>query len=335
MPSSSSLCRAAAARHCCFMETWCRVQLCIYLFAGISLMLFLCTGSCVHSSSLSSEAQSCNQDFSSNNSTTSSFCSCKRFIMESYHGEYGSLLDSDFQDFIARGLPSGLCGMLPDDLPRLSVLQQNLIGEGSHRLLSSSIRLNIEPKSLTKLPTHSCEVILIERLPIGVFADPFELQHLLQRGVFNNIAVFGDTNLELPSFLSNHSVVEVHMDVGPNLLISHKNGPYINIALPLHARYPPLDASGYSRVKFGAPDVFMCCSIEGNSPNQSCLFSPTGDGAELGSGEIVWRIPAGRKTHAEVVSIVTFISAIVSTLFIVLASIFYSKAIPYKTLKQS
>ncbi|KAG2680318.1 hypothetical protein I3760_11G094700 [Carya illinoinensis] len=182
MPSSSSLCRAAAARHCCFMETWCRVQLCIYLFAGISLMLFLCTGSCVHSSSLSSEAQSCNQDFSSNNSTTSSFCSCKRFIMESYHGEYGSLLDSDFQDFIARGLPSGLCGMLPDDLPRLSVLQQNLIGEGSHRLLSSSIRLNIEPKSLTKLPTHSCEVILIERLPIGVFADPFELQHLLQRG---------------------------------------------------------------------------------------------------------------------------------------------------------
>lgn len=133
---------------------------------------------CIHNF----QAQSCNQDFSSNNSTMSSFCSCKRFIMESYHGEYGSLLDSDFQDFIARGLPSGLCGMLPDDLPRLSVLQRNLIGEGSHRLLSSSIRLNIEPKSLTKLPTHSCEVILIERLPIGVFADPFELQHLLQRG---------------------------------------------------------------------------------------------------------------------------------------------------------
>lgn len=102
--------------------------------------------------------------------------------MESYYGKYGSLLDSDFQDFIAQGLPSGLCGMLPDDLPRLSVLQRNLIGEGSHRLLSSSIRLNIDPKSITKLPTHSCEVIIIERLPTGVFADSFELQHLLQRG---------------------------------------------------------------------------------------------------------------------------------------------------------
>lgn len=47
--------------------------------------------------------------------------------------------------------------------------------------------------------------------------------------------------MELPSFLSNRSVVEVHMDVGPNLLIAHKNGPDINIALPLHARYPVRD----------------------------------------------------------------------------------------------
>lgn len=97
----------------------------------------------------------------------------------------------------------------------------------------------------------------------------------------------------------------------------------------------PLDASGNSGVKFGAPDVFVRCSMEGNSPNQSCLFSPTIEGAELGIGEIVWRIPAGRKAHAEVVSVVTFITAIVSTLLIVLTSIFYSKAIPYKTLKQS
>lgn len=52
------------------------------------------------------------------------------------------------------------------------------------------------------------------------------------------MAVFGDTNLELPSFLSNRSVVEVHRDVDPNFLSSRQNVLNINIVLPLHARYP-------------------------------------------------------------------------------------------------
>lgn len=47
--------------------------------------------------------------------------------------------------------------------------------------------------------------------------------------------------MELPSFLSNQSVVEIHMDVGPNLLLRHKNELDINIELPLHARYPVCD----------------------------------------------------------------------------------------------
>lgn len=99
----------------------------------------------------------------------------------------------------------------------------------------------------------------------------------------------------------------------------------------------PVDESGYSRVKFGAPDLFVRCSIEGKSHNQSILFTLTSgsDDAELESGEIVWRIPAGIKTHAGVVSSVTFISALLSTLFIVLTCIFYSDARMYKTLKQS
>ena len=97
----------------------------------------------------------------------------------------------------------------------------------------------------------------------------------------------------------------------------------------------PLDESGYSRVKFGPPDLFVCCSIKGTSHNQSCLFTSTSEGAELESGEIVWRIPSGIKTHARIVSVVTFISALLSTLLIVLTCIFYSDARPHKTLKQS
>lgn len=52
--------------------------------------------------------------------------------------------------------------------------------------------------------------------------------------VFNDIGVFGDTNLEQPSFLSNRSAVEIHLDADPNILFQPTD---INIDLPLHARY--------------------------------------------------------------------------------------------------
>ena len=96
----------------------------------------------------------------------------------------------------------------------------------------------------------------------------------------------------------------------------------------------PLDKSGYSRVKFGPPNLFMSCSIEGTSHNQSCLFTSTSISSELESGEIVWRIPSGIKTHARIVSVVTFILPLLPTLLIVLTCIFYSDAKPCKNQKQ-
>lgn len=53
--------------------------------------------------------------------------------------------------------------------------------------------------------------------------------------VFTDIAVSGDTNLELPSFRSNQSAVEIHMNVGTNIF--HEKALEIKLQLPLHARY--------------------------------------------------------------------------------------------------
>lgn len=105
--------------------------------------------------------------------------------MTSYFDRHEVLLDSAFQDFIAHEVRPGLCEGLPDNLNlfiRQSVLQRHLIGEGSHRRLASSIEFHIDEESSSWLPIESCEVLIIERLPSGVFADPFELQHLHQRG---------------------------------------------------------------------------------------------------------------------------------------------------------
>ncbi|CAK9170043.1 unnamed protein product [Ilex paraguariensis] len=239
---------------------------------------------------------------------------------------------------MAHELHTGSCEALQDKLnlvPRLSILHQHLIGEGSHRRLSSSIRFKSLPESLPEVPAHFCEAIIIERLPSGVFADPFELQHLLQRGVFADAAVFGDINLELPSFRSNRSIVEIHLDIGPNILSGHKNEVEINIELPLHARYPPLGKRGFSAVQFGLPDLFLRCSIEGKSHNESCLFMSTHGGAESQVVAAVWEVPCGIKEHEGVVSVITFITAIVSALLIVLTSIHYSDITDCNHLKQS
>lgn len=69
----------------------------------------------------------------------------------------------------------------------------------------------------------------------GIKGSIFSLfSNVLLITVFNSIAVFGDTNLELPSFLSNRSAVEIHLDVDPNALLEPID---ISIELPLHARY--------------------------------------------------------------------------------------------------
>uniref|UniRef100_A0A7N0UW35 Phosphatidylinositol-glycan biosynthesis class X protein n=2 Tax=Kalanchoe fedtschenkoi TaxID=63787 RepID=A0A7N0UW35_KALFE len=238
-----------------------------------------------------------------------------------YFRKYDSVDDLHFETFVEQELSGSSCGALAGDLelmPVLSVSERYLIGEGSHRRLSTTIRLRFP---LAKTQIGSCEVIFVERLPHGVFADPFELQHLQRRGVFKEASVFGDTNLELPSFLSNRSLVEVHMDVD---IASLSNGMDIKLELPLHGRYQPLDDRGYTDVEFGAPDLFLRCKMHNQGgEGRSCLSILDEDGSSPRHERITWSLPSGIKAHTGIVSLVTFSSAILSTLSIVFASMRY------------
>ncbi|XP_048131734.1 phosphatidylinositol-glycan biosynthesis class X protein isoform X2 [Rhodamnia argentea] len=212
---------------------------------------------------------------------------------------------------------------------------RNLTLTSSHRSLFAGIRISIDEEFAAKSLFHSCEVMLVERLPSGVFADPFELQHIQDRGVYGEVAVFGDTNLELPSFLSNRTLVEVHMFFSPDGLLEQKHGLEIKVEVPLHACYQPLDGSGYSAVQFGEPDVFARCRMEKRSSNQSHLFVLTSNGAISYKNPTVWKIPSGVETHAGFVSIVTFLSASLSALVIIVASVFHSNIKLHENVKIS
>ncbi|KAL0544401.1 hypothetical protein IC582_019516 [Cucumis melo] len=280
------------------MKARLHTSVCICLLFGISLIFYPTFGSFLDGISHSSKVG--------------------RHIMESYYEKHESFIDSLFDDFLTQDLPVNLCKILPCDLNTVLSLsiQSRIKGDGSHRQLSSTIKFNIG-KSLSQVPTHHCKFIIIERLPSGVFVDPFELEHLLHRAVFSDVAVFGDTNLELPSVLSNFSVVEVHKDIGLNILSHNKNLLDFTVDLPLHSRYPRLDESGYVEVRLKAPDLFLQCSIQEKPLNRSCLFKLETDDEEA---DLTWSIPAGKRSDAGIVSVVTFVSALVSVLCIVFST---------------
>ena len=55
---------------------------------------------------------------------------------------------------------------------------------------------------------------------------------------FKDVSVFGDVNLELPSFRSNRSIVEIHLDMNLNKSSGQEIVQEFRTELPLHARYP-------------------------------------------------------------------------------------------------
>ncbi|KAF8027169.1 hypothetical protein BT93_E0169 [Corymbia citriodora subsp. variegata] len=302
------------------------------IFLGLGILMIL-------SASSTSEEEMRNIDGYSIASDACTIPCHEKWVAKTYFDKYGSLDDAAFEHYRDVELSRCSCEMLPRDphnVFKLSDLDRHLTGEGSHRSLFTSFRISVDEEFAAKSPFRFYQVVLVERLPSGVFADPFELQHIQDRGVYGEVAVFGDTNLELPSFLSNSMLVEVHMSLSPNSLLEQKNGLEIKVEVPVHARYQALDGSGYSVVQFGEPDVFARCSMEKWSSNQSHLFVLTSNGAAVSyKNPIVWKIPSGIETHAGFVSVVTFLSASLSALVIIVASVFHSNIKLHKNVKTS
>lgn len=113
-------------------------------------------------------------------------CNFNQFLTLSYFERHDFLDDLDFDTFMSKEIPCGICEALPDSyksILKVSDIQRNLIGEGSHRHLSTSIKFQTQHTDFVfEQISYSCQLMIIERLPSGVFADPFELQHLVQRG---------------------------------------------------------------------------------------------------------------------------------------------------------
>ncbi|XP_028554839.1 phosphatidylinositol-glycan biosynthesis class X protein-like [Dendrobium catenatum] len=224
-------------------------------------------------------------------------------LMRSFFNSHGQLSEPNFSKFLDKEICSGdLCEemLVNADIFGLSSLLRELIGEGSHRQLVTTMELYHHPKFTHFVNEHFCEAIVIEYLPTGVFSDPFELQRLVDREVFLSASVFGDTNLELPSALSNISVVEIHINV-------KSDAQKIVVQLPLHSRYPPLNSSDYISLTIGKPHLFIRCKPK-ISGTAACSWTVIDLGVLYGNN-VTWRIPCGDAVHtrAEMIGQVHFL----------------------------
>eukprot|EP01018_Ginkgo_biloba_P021669 Gb_37347 [translate_table: standard] len=215
-------------------------------------------------------------------------------------------------------------------------LHRKLNGKGAHRQLSSIMKFNFQWNHSHESDAPFCEIVMMQRLQPGIFADPFELQHLVHRGALNAAYVYGDVNLELPSHHSHQSIVEVHAAINvDSTLWSQKNIEVeLKIDLPLHARYPPLSMESYSMVAISIPHVLLHCeygnqmvSVEASGyvqkqGNKTWSWITWGNSTSHLSAVLEWRIPAGNQLHAKFVSIFTAFSALVSIMAIFIASLY-------------
>ncbi|XP_038981906.1 uncharacterized protein LOC103707324 isoform X1 [Phoenix dactylifera] len=217
------------------MDMQCQHKAQWLMIFGLFFLLILTSNWACDAAALSSDQVS---NVGSNDGRIFGCLPCSQaYLASSYYDHRNSLLESDFHDFLAQGFGTGdLCRGLANDMNVLGLadLHRHLSGEGSHRHVVSALRFVNRSDPMKWLDSYSCEAVIIERLPIGAFADPFELQHLVHRRAFLDATIFGDSNLELPSALSNRSIVEIHTDIRNDLLENYETV----IQLPLHARYP-------------------------------------------------------------------------------------------------
>eukprot|EP00850_Spirogloea_muscicola_P011476 SM000071S21100 [mRNA] locus=s71:416935:419966:+ [translate_table: standard] len=221
---------------------------------------------------------------------------------------------------------------------RVAACSRWLEGRGAHRALRTQVQLELKPErppaegGMTgpgPPPTASCTpaLALVERLPSGVFVDPFELQRLHRAKQCSQAMVCGTVDLERPSPLCEPSGAMVFADEAttadepgkPHELLRH-----FSARLPVHARYPEVDMGPcrkHATVLLLPPLLLITCydtSLNKSEQEASIaeaiwteldmdLLSEAKDEQVV---PLEWLVPVGCSEHAWLVTWVTGITAV-------------------------
>mmetsp|Transcript_31184 Transcript_31184/g.79497 ORF Transcript_31184/g.79497 Transcript_31184/m.79497 type:complete len:285 (-) Transcript_31184:30-884(-) len=206
-------------------------------------------------------------------------------------------------------------------------LSRRLNGAGFHQTLDYELRLQ---QISSKLGCSLSQVVLVQPLPVEVFADPYQLSQLAPLTRLNT-SVQGRVDLESPAPVCRPTTLSIQL---PKAQLSEQQ---LHVQVPLHARYPSTVArsgegvagslakgawwsglaSGMAEVIFPAPVLLVECASGRQGQDQAVE-----SWHELRATEqagLVWRVPAGAQDQAEDVNLGTVVSVVVAMVVLLAA----------------
>uniref|UniRef100_UPI0037E88E47 phosphatidylinositol-glycan biosynthesis class X protein n=1 Tax=Semicossyphus pulcher TaxID=241346 RepID=UPI0037E88E47 len=136
------------------------------------------------------------------------------------------------------------CGLLKQ-LLESSVVSMEVRKNGFHRELEASVDLRTDD-------LRGVRVLLVHRLPRGVYVDPYQLASLRDQSEWE-ILIDSAIDLELPAHKTTGFVTHVYPSTDgttPRLL---------KVTLPIHARYhePSFDGKTVTSIKIDPPELLL------------------------------------------------------------------------------
>ena len=217
-------------------------------------------------------------------------------------------------------------GLIPSNGIRNSTVAAayaKLTGKGFHS------RIQYTLSSQEAVAEGACQITVLQALPAGVFADPYELANIArmpskQKGCYLQLSVyhvFGPSDVEKiepecqPTLLSVSAEVQL-----PTSSSSSADCKDLHLHVPLHARYP----IPHSRdVALGHLDLYHRYNMEDPSIILRCNGTLTSQGLYKFStmqSDLHWTVPAGLAEHSKALQYWTLLVAF-GSLFAVFAAI--------------
>lgn len=189
-----------------------------------------------------------------------------------------------------------------------------------------------------------CNFTVLQLLPAGVYADPYELQNLVtttthkcNSGLLSAFKVFGSIDVEKIETDCCQTLLSVsgHYTASQLQALSTCNGHLqVKLTVPLHARYPAPEQrrpsgfwsflfSGLQQYNISRPFLVVEHTSEKDSVATSQCY------AAQAQHSLHWIVPTGGMWHIRLVEVVTVLAA-VSSLCVLMRTIFLSDTVQIK-----
>ena len=231
-------------------------------------------------------------------------------------------------------------GQLNDQCHNMRAASTNmeLHNTGFHGEITYTVDL---PQDMT---FDTCNFTVLQLLPAGLFADPYELQNLvttiMQWGkskLLSSFKVFGVVDVEKIETDCSQTLlsVSVRYAASQTQLPSCNAHMQIRLTVPLHARYPAphmSDPSGLSTFLWSGlhhynitTPLFIVEIASESDATPQCFSTPAQQTSKDSQQFLDWAVPTGGMWHMPLVEIITVLTAVCSLCVLLKAIVHGSK----------